>query len=585
MAESDYNSAFRVLFLCTGKSGRSQMAATFAKTISPKAAEIVCAGDERWMIEPAAIQTMREIGLKLPARLEYAVEDVKSSYYDIVVTLCNQSAESCPTFPGSPARLHWPLDDPAKLTNGVPEEEIYRRVRDDIRERITGLFQHGFLEALMQVRMTFGSLLDNLTDGVMAHDLDRRIYFFNKAAERITGYSSKEVVGKDCHEVFPGRFCGGDCSFCEEPTEAHSRFRYPQTFIRRDSERRDLEMSVVTVNTPKQAIEGALIIFRDISEVNFMRKKLEESRSFHGIVGRHPSMLKVFANIEDMADVNVPILIQGESGTGKEVVATCLHQLSTRSSGPFVPVNCGALPEGTLESELFGHVKGAFTGAIRDKKGRFELAESGTIFLDEVGEISPTMQVKLLRVLQEKSFVPVGGEKSIHVDVRIICATNKNLKVLVQQGLFREDLFYRLAVVPLNLPPLRERASDIPLLIDHLLDKFSSETGKRVKEISSEAMDLLRKYRWPGNVRELINSIQYGMIKCQGSVLDISHLPPELVYEQTHSGHLGPGRPAKLDPDRVVEALQKTGGNKARAARLLDVSRTTLYRYLEKGNM
>ncbi|MBU0520167.1 sigma 54-interacting transcriptional regulator, partial [bacterium] len=358
MTDAGASSLFRLLFLCTGNSGRSQMAAAFAGTVGPQEAEIICAGDKLWDIEPAAIKTMREIGLDMPTAVKHSLNDVKSSNFDVVVTLCNQAAKTCPTFPGSPARIHWPLDDPAKRDNGIPEEEMYRTVRDNIRDRIVALFQHGFLEALQQVRMTFGSLLDNLTDGVMAHDLERRIYFFNTAAQRITGYAVEDVVGRDCHEIFPGRFCGGDCSFCEEPMEAHSRFRYPQSFIRKDGERRDLEMSVVTVNTPRQEIVGALVIFRDVSEVNFMRKKLVESRSFHGIVGRHPSMLKVFQNIQELSDINVPILIQGESGTGKEIVATSLHQLSIRSAGPFVPVNCGALPEGTLESELFGHVKG-----------------------------------------------------------------------------------------------------------------------------------------------------------------------------------------------------------------------------------
>jgi len=338
---------------------------------------------------------------------------------------------------------------------------------------------------------------------------------------------------------------------------------------------------VVTINTPVGEVTGALVIFRDLTEMIHIRRKLEESRGFHGIIGHHISMQKVFDSIQELADVNVPILVQGESGTGKEIVATALHQLSSRSSGPFVPVNCGALPEGTLESELFGHVKGAFTGAIRDKKGRFELAEGGTLFLDEIGEISPTMQVKLLRVLQEKAFVPVGGEKHIHVDVRIICATNKDLKVLTQKGLFREDLYYRLVVVPLTMPALRERASDIPILVDHFIDRFSSDTGIRVKSVTPEAMNLLMRYSWPGNVRELRNAVQYGMIKCQGSVLDVSHLPPELVGNREMMGLTRkPGRKPILDKKAVDKALEKTGGNKAKAARFLGVSRTSLYRFL-----
>jgi len=293
-------------------------------------------------------------------------------------------------------------------------------------------------------------------------------------------------------------------------------------------------------------------------------------------------MIKLYDTIQEICEADVPILVQGESGTGKELVANALHQLSPRASGPFVPVNCGALPEGVLESELFGHVKGAFTGAIRDKKGRFELAEGGTIFLDEIGEISPHIQVRLLRVLQERSFIPVGGERTIQAKAGIICATNRDLKELTAQGLFREDLYYRLAVVPFTLPTLKDRASDIPLLVDHFIEKFSSDTGKRVSGISREAMDFLTGYPWPGNVRELINAIQYGMIKCQGGMMELRHLPPELSEARPGTVRNGPGRPATIDPEAVARALKETGGNKAKAARRLGISRTSLYRYLRK---
>lgn len=574
----------KILFICIGNSGRSQMAAAFARVHAPKKAEIICASDRRMKINPSAHEVMKEAGLTLPDSVENTLADLENEHFDVVVTLCNQAREICPVFPGSPARIHWPLMDPQDFKGDSPERILhrYREVRDDIESRVKSLFKHGFMEALLQVRITFKSLLDNLTDGVMAHDLERRIFFFNRAAERITGFSYQEVVGRDCHEVFPGRFCGGDCSFCEDGQEHHSRLRYPQLFIRRDGDRRELEMSVVTINTPDNDIMGALVIFRDLTAMIHIRRKLEESRGFHGIIGRHLSMQKVFDSIIELADVNAPILIQGESGTGKEMVAVALHELSSRTDGPFVPVNCGALPEGTLESELFGHVRGAFTGAIRDKKGRFELAEGGTIFLDEIGEISPSMQVKFLRVIQEKSFMPVGGEKQIHVNVRIMCATNKDLRMLTQQGLFREDLFYRLVVVPLSLPPLRDRKSDIPLLVDHFLDKFSSDTGKNIRNVTPEAITLLKRYNWQGNVRELRNSIQYGIIKCRGDTLDAVHLPPEITGITAEAGIKRPGRRPKLILPSVKEAVEKAGGNKAKAAKYLGVSRTTLYRFLDK---
>ena len=572
---------FRILFICTGESGRSAIAAVFAKEHAPQNSDVICSVLDRKPLHPMAAEAMKEIGYSLDNCAMSNISEIKSDPYDIIVSLCNTAREMCPVIPGSPALVHWPLDDPSKFSE-TDERQLdkFRSVRDEIERRVIGLFKHGFFQAIMQVRLTFGSLLDNLTDGVMAHDLDRRIFFFNKAAQNITGYPYADVVGKDCHKVFPGRFCGGDCSFCIDNDQMLPRFRYPQTFIRRDGEKRDLEMSVVTISTPTNDKIGALIIFRDVTDLIHIRRKLQESRGFHGIVGLHLAMQKIYDSIQELTDVNAPILVQGESGTGKELVATALHQLSTRASGPFVPVNCGALPEGTLESELFGHVKGAFTGAVRDKKGRFELAEGGTIFLDEIGEISPAMQVKLLRVLQEKSFVPVGGEKTIEVDVRIICATNRDLKVLTQQGLFRDDLFYRLAVVPLNMPPLRARNSDIPLLVEHFLDKFSNDSGKQVKHVTPEAMKKLMDYSWPGNVRELSNAVQYGMIKCKNSTLELIHLPPEISEKSLTLSSSRPGRKPKLDDESVQDGLKRAGGNKAKAAKLLGVSRTTLYRFL-----
>ncbi len=574
----------RILFTCTGNAGRSQMAAAFAGALAPKQVHVTCSGDARHDVDPAAMRTMHEVGLDIASRVTSTLDDIRSEPFDVVVTLCNNAREMCPTFPGAPARVHWPLPDPAKHPSASPAEteEVFRQVRDDIRHRVEGLFRHGFLESVQHVRVTLGSLLDNLTDGVLAHDLDRRIYFFNPAAQRITGFAYGDVIGRDCHEVFPDRFCGGDCPFCTDQQQAaHARLRYPRTFVTRQGERRDLEMSVVTVETPDAAVGGALVIFRDVSEMLHLRRRLEQTRGFCGIVGRHPSMQRVFDSIRELTDVNVPILIQGESGTGKELVATAIHQLSRRASGPFVPVNCGALPEGTLESELFGHVKGAFTGAIHDRKGRFSLAAGGTIFLDEIGEISAAMQVKLLRVVQERWFMPVGGERGITADVRIVCATNVDLKGLTQEGLFREDLFYRLAVVPLSIPPLRDRRSDIPLLVEHFLEKHSGDTARRVREITPEAMAVLMSYPWPGNVRELGNAVQFGMIKCHGGTLDVLHLPPEIRAAPAPPSRPRPGRRPKLDQATVARVLSQAEGNRAEAARRLAVSRTTLYRFLD----
>lgn len=559
------------------------MAAAFARQFTVPEMQVFCAGDIQQELDPIVREMMKDVGLDVASRVDYSMTELEAVPFDIVVTLCDHAKEICPTFPGSPPRIHWSLLDPGKQDSVPPEKRraMFCVIRDEIQSRVGSLFEHGFLDAIRQTRTTLESLINNLTDGVMAHDLDRKIYFFNQAAQEITGYSESDVIGHDCHEVFPGRFCGGDCSFCVDSVQAHSRTRYPQTFMRKNGQERELEMSVVTINNGQEGVTGAMVVFRDVTEVSRLRRQLEMSRDTHGIVGRHISMQKVFEAIRELSDVNVPILIQGESGTGKEMVANALHKLSSRRNKPFVPVNCGALPEGTLESELFGHVRGAFTGAIRDKKGRFELADTGTIFLDEIGEISPAMQVKLLRVLQEKTFEPVGGEQTKKVDVRVICAANRDLRKMTQQNLFREDLYYRLAVVPINLPPLRERRSDIPLLIDHFLQKFTANSGNIVPEITSEATAHLISYDWHGNIRELSNAIQFALIKCHGSIIDAKHLPPELT-ESTSATRYGPGRPQLLSDDEVSAALRRAGGNKAKAAKLLGVSRTTIYRYLKE---
>lgn len=572
---------FRILFLCTGKSGRSTMAAAFAEQFAYKHVEIISAADKRHKLSDEAREAMSDINIELPDKVKNSLADIKNGNFDLVITLCNKAREICPIFPGSPARVHWPLLDPESVIDDKERKEKYIQTRDELRSKIDSLLNCGFIESMRETRLLFKTLLNNLTDGIFAHDLDRKIFFVNDAALKITGYKREEIIGKDCHLVFPGRFCGGDCSFCDDSRISNPKYRFSRLFVRKNGDRLNLEMSIVTLAPPGDRVIGVLVIFRDISEVIHLKKRLEESRGFHGIIGRHISMQKVFDSIRELADVNVPILIQGETGTGKELVATALHQISKRSSGPFVPVNCGALPEGTLESELFGHVKGAFTGAVHDRKGRFELAEGGTLFLDEIGEISQAMQVKLLRVLQENCFVPVGGEKLINVNVRVICATNRDLRMLTKQGLFREDLYYRLAVVPVNMPTLRERQSDIRTLVEYFLDKFSGDIGRKVRDISPDALEILENYNWPGNVRELSNAMQYSMIKCEeGNVIQPFHLPPEILDYTAKSDPVTIGRPKTINSDTVKEVLERTGGNKAKAAKILGISRTSIYRLL-----
>jgi len=345
-----------------------------------------------------------------------------------------------------------------------------------------------------------------------------------------------------------------------------------------NGEARDLLLLASAAPLEHGGEKFAIIILEDITELNTLRRRLKTEQRFAGIIGRDNSMQELFEAIRDVTEVDVPVLIQGESGTGKELVAAAIHNEGYRANKPFVPVNCGALPEGLLESELFGHVKGSFTGAIRDKKGRFELAHGGTLFLDEVADLPRVLQAKLLRVLQGGAFERVGDEKTISVDVRIISAANRDLKKEVKKGNFRDDLYYRINVFPIHMPPLRERRNDIPLLVDHFLHEAAQRYNRQLPMISKEAMSVMMDYRWPGNVRELQNAIQFAIVKCRGSEILSQDLPLELKDLAGLSPSRGPSK--KLDIDRVVSALKQTGGNKAKAARLLCVGRATLYRFL-----
>jgi transcriptional regulator with PAS, ATPase and Fis domain len=341
---------------------------------------------------------------------------------------------------------------------------------------------------------------------------------------------------------------------------------------------------------------------RSLGTVQDITDRIDAENSFAGIVGRDAKMQEVFETIGDLADVDVPVIIQGESGTGKELVALAIHNEGRRAAGPFVPVNCGALPGELLESELFGHVRGAFTGAIRDKRGRFELAHGGTLFLDEIADLPRDLQVKLLRVLQEGKFEPVGGEKSISVDVRVISAANRDLKREIELGHFREDLYYRLKVVPILMPPLRERKSDIPLLVEYCLQKAARE-GQYSEGVSRKAMSDMMEYPWPGNVRELQSALYYALIKSKRKTIESWHLPPEVMIERGEESSVPNPHPEKskelseiaddrknkrdkkLNKPDVVRALAESDGNKVKAAKNLGIGRATLYRFLKTNKL
>lgn len=421
-------------------------------------------------------------------------------------------------------------------------------------------------------------ILDSLKEGIIAHDLDRRIFFFNAEAERITGFSRTEVLGRDCHDVFGAPFCGQRCSFCDNRSISADHLEYPLNITTKTGEPRRVDFSATLIRDDTDAFVGILASFRDVTELLELRRRSAEINQFANIIGGDSKMRMVFQQISDVSQYDFPVHLFGETGTGKELVANAIHNESRRGGAPFVPINCGALPEGLIESELFGHVKGAFSGAIRDKKGRFELADGGSVFLDEVAELSKPMQVKLLRFLQEGTIEKVGGERTCKVNVRVISATNKDLKKEVEQGRFREDLFYRLNVIPIHIPPLRERKNDVPLLAEHFLKQVAEHCEKAVPRLSEEALAVMMDYPWPGNVRELQNAIQFAIVRSNGDIITAEDLPLELREFERPANRRGPSR--KLDTEFVRQALVKTGGNKARAARLLGVGRATLYRFL-----
>jgi PAS domain S-box-containing protein len=433
------------------------------------------------------------------------------------------------------------------------------------------------LEDILADKKNLERILDSLMEGIIAHDKERRILFFNRAAEKITGYDRAEVLGRDCHDAFGSPFCGGRCSFCGEPPNSWTNVDYPLNLVTKEGRSRRIEMSVTGMTDEAGCFTGVLAAFRDVTDLIGLQIKLGQITSFAGIIGQDHKMLKIFEQIRELATNDYPVYLTGETGTGKEIVAAAIHNESRRGGRPFVPINCGALPEGVLESELFGHVKGAFSGAIRDKKGRFELADGGSIFLDEVVDLTKSMQVKLLRVLQEGTFERVGGEETVSVDVRVISAANRDLKREVERKNFREDLYYRLNVVPVELPPLRERKNDIPLLAEEFL-RQASEQGQKTASLSKKALSMMMDYLWPGNVRELQNALHYALVKCKGRLILPEDLPMEL--KSGRSSRRGPTR--KLNQEMVQAALDRTGGNKAKAARHLGVGRATLYRFLEE---
>lgn len=446
----------------------------------------------------------------------------------------------------------------------------------------------------MDIGRYWKTIIDTLRDGVLVVDTQGHIVSANPAAERITGYRMEELENRSCRIL--------NCTGCKIIGEGHAEkwcslfavksIRDKKCMITHKNHRtiHIVKSASVLHDTDGQVI-GAVETLTDMSEVmrqeqeiRSLRRTFQLDEGYHGIFGRSQAMQNLFELIENVAQSEAPVLVQGDSGTGKEMVARAVHEAGPRKDKPFIKVNCAALNENLLESELFGHVKGAFTGADRSRIGRFEAADGGSILLDEIGDIPPAIQVKLLRVLEEKQLERVGDHKPIPVNVRIITATNKNLEALVRQGDFREDLFFRINVFPLDCPSLCRRREDIPAIVQHFIQANSLAGGKKILGVTPEAMDRLMAYDWPGNVRELRNAIEYAFVLCPGGGIGPEHLPSKLsnptIPVEPPSG--AAAVPEAGPRQQVLEALKLTGWNRTEAARILGISRVTLWKRMKK---
>ena len=460
-------------------------------------------------------------------------------------------------------RISCPLDGSVFATLSVAG-------REEMRYPITVMVSHTDI------------ILDSIADWVFTVGLDWRITSFNRAAERITGITREEAIGRICAEVFKATICETACVLRRTMETGEPIVNEEIAIVRSDGTPVPISISTALLKNAEGEIVGGVETFRDLSAIEELKKELTSRHTFADIISKNHEMLRLFDILPEIAESESTVLIEGDSGTGKELFARAIHSLSPRCKGPLVTVNCGALPDTLLEAELFGYKAGAFTDARKDKPGRFAMANGGTIFLDEIGDVSPAMQVRLLRVLQERIYEPLGGTESVKADVRIITATNRDLDQLVRKGEFRQDLYYRINVVRLRVPNLRKRREDIPLLVDHFVDRFNRLRGKSITGVSADVMAVLMQHDFPGNVRELENIIEHAFVLCRGGVIHPSHLPEHLRparrderLEQTKSLD-------ELEARFLEEVLRRNDWNRLTTARELGIHKTTLWRKIKR---
>jgi PAS domain S-box-containing protein len=426
------------------------------------------------------------------------------------------------------------------------------------------------------------TIIDSISDGVFAVNTDLRITFLNKAAERITGYKAREALGKPCNEIFRSNICDSHCALKETIATKKPVVNLPVCMTNKAGKRVPISVSSALLKDLNGRIIGGVETFRDLDLVEKLRKDFAARYKMENIVSRDKKMLEMFEILPTIAESDSTVLIVGETGTGKELVARALHNLSPRKKEAFIAINCGALPDNLLESELFGYVAGAFTDAKKAKKGRFALAEKGALFLDEIADISAAMQVRLLRVLQEKSYMPLGATESKRTDVRIIAASNRELESLIAKNEFRRDLYYRINVVKLVIPPLRERKGDIPLLIDHFIGRFNRLRKKDIAGATPPALNLIMKHDFPGNVRELENLIEHAFVISPGGVIKPEHLPDYIQGQHPIPAIEIAGTMDEMESLFILSALKRNNWSRKDSARELGIHTSTLYRKIRK---
>ena len=446
---------------------------------------------------------------------------------------------------------------------------------------IRNIFEYLFLlKQLVQERNFKEAILESILDGVFTVDSQFRITSFNKAAENITGYKKEEVLGKNCSEVMKSPDADA-CPLKKTLETGENVSNYEMEIITKNGKRIPVSVNTAILYDEKGEVIGGVETFRDMSEIVRLRNEVRHRFSFGNIIGKSDCMQIIYDKLEVISVTDSNVLIEGETGTGKDLIARTIHYNSMRKDKPFVKINCAAIPENLLESELFGYKKGAFTGAVMDKMGKFEAADGGTIFLDEIGDMPLSLQAKILRVIEEREFERLGEVETRKVDVRVIAATNRPLKELVEQGKFRMDLYYRLNVVRIRLPALRERAEDIPLLLDHFIEVFNKKFNKKVKGVEQRVMDFLLDYSWPGNVRELENVIEHAMIHARGDLIRFDNLP-DYLFEEGESGAVSL---VDVEREHILRVLKSVNNNKTRASKILGISRSTLWRKLKELNI